>query len=459
MAEPAIELIDVRKGFGTILALDGFSLTVGRGRVVALVGPNGAGKTTSFRILMGLLRADRGKARVLGQDAWSAPPEHRRRVGYLSVEGFAWPGLSFVRAVAFTSSFFPSWAGPYVEELARTLEVPAGRPFAAMSKGQARKAALALVLGPEPEVLLLDDPAAGLDPAARREMIAVLAGLLRRTGATILFSSHILSDLERLADELCVIVGGRAILHRPVDDLKTGARRLVFRAPEAASAAVESLPGVVRVRREGEVAALTVLDFSPEWLERLRGALGGSLDGVQELPLGLRGPLHRPGGGRRSGRAVTLHEMNRAYREAGLPSPASPSWRGAVVVGLALSCGGTRLVPLGIFVWLAGLLVFVRLRWRLTFPIVAATVRAHEFAWLYGPGRLKFSLGCLGIAALSWALAGVSTVLGLWVWRVLGLGRETWTTGSMVQQTLAGGLAGAALMSWADGAMPRSGWG
>jgi ABC-2 type transport system ATP-binding protein len=283
----AIEVRGLRKSFGRVDALDGFSITVERGKVVALLGPNGAGKTTCMRILVGLLRPDDGDARVLGQNPWTAPPEHRRKIGYLSEEGFAWPKLTFRRAVAFTSSFFPSWDGPFVEELARLLQIPLDTPLLKLSRGQARKAVLALTLGPRPEVLLLDDPASALDPGARRDMISGVVGLLRESEASVLLSSHILSDVERLADEVCVMVSGKAILQLPLEELKSGARRVVLRAGEESLAKISLLPGVVRAAREEQVVTITVLGFDQDWMGNLRAKLGNSVNGIQDSPLGL----------------------------------------------------------------------------------------------------------------------------------------------------------------------------
>lgn len=287
MEECVVDIKDLHRSFGAVKALGGLSLEVERGKVVGLLGPNGAGKTTCLRILIGLLRPDSGNAVVLGKDPWSAPPEHRRRIGFLSEEGFPWPKLSFRRAVAFTSSFFPSWDGDFVEELAGILQVPLDIRFGSMSRGERRKAALALVLGPRPELLLLDDPASGLDPVARREMITGVVGLLRRSEATILFSSHILTDVERLADEVCMVVGGKMVLHLPLDVLKSTSRRLLLEVPEAASGEIKALPEVVRVRREESALALTVLGFGPGLIEKLGRILGRSLDGMQESPIGL----------------------------------------------------------------------------------------------------------------------------------------------------------------------------
>ena len=287
MSGTAVQMEGVRKSFAGTRALDGMDLVVPEGKVVALLGPNGAGKTTCMKVLIGLLRADAGTARILGMDPWTTGPEHRRRIGYLSEEGFAWRQLTFDRAAAFASRFFPSWDGEFVARLAALLDIPEGRRIGEMSRGQARKASLALVLGPKPSVLLLDDPASGLDPAARRDMIAAAAGLLVETGATIIFSSHILSDVERLADEACVIAGGKAVLHRPLEALKAGARRVVLRAPSASMEDLRRFPGVVRARREEEATVLTVLDFGEAWIAQARAALGTSLDGIQDAPLGL----------------------------------------------------------------------------------------------------------------------------------------------------------------------------
>ncbi len=287
MSGTAVHMEGVRKSFAATRALDGIELDVPEGKVVALLGPNGAGKTTCMKILIGLLRPDAGTARVLGKDPWTARPEHRRRIGYLSEEGFAWPQLTFERAAAFASRFFPSWDAEFVARLAALLAISEDRRIGDMSRGQARKASLALVLGPKPEVLLLDDPASGLDPAARRDMIAAAADLLLETGATILFSSHILSDVERLADEVCVIAGGKVVLHRSLEELKAGARRVVLRAPSASMGDLRRLPGVVRARREEEAAVLTVLDFGGAWIEQARAALGTPVDGIRDAALGL----------------------------------------------------------------------------------------------------------------------------------------------------------------------------
>src|ERR1041384_6183910 len=121
---PAIRIEGLEKAFGAAKALDGFELEVARGKVVGLLGPNGAGKTTCMKVLAGLLHANRGTVRVLGGDPWTAPPERRRSVGYLSEEGFPWPKLTFRKAVAFTSAFFPQWDGAFVERLAELLTIP-----------------------------------------------------------------------------------------------------------------------------------------------------------------------------------------------------------------------------------------------------------------------------------------------------------------------------------------------
>jgi ABC-2 type transport system ATP-binding protein len=287
MDDTTVEMKEVCRSFGQVHALQDFSLQARKGKVVALLGPNGAGKTTCMRILMGLLHPDRGTASVLGQDTWSMPSAERRRIGYLSEGGFAWPKMRFETAVEFVSSFFPSWSGSYVDKLVDLLGVPLGTSFEKMSRGQARKATLALTLGPRPELLILDDPGSGLDPSARREMISGIAGLLRETEATVLVSSHIMTDVERLADEVCFIVNGRPVLHATLEDIKNRSRSILVRGRDVQVDAVARLPNVVRARREGEVVAVTVLGYTEGWIEHLRGSSGAPFDGIQESPIGL----------------------------------------------------------------------------------------------------------------------------------------------------------------------------
>src|SRR5688572_21089465 len=145
-------------------------MSVEPGSVLGFLGLNGAGKTTAIRLLAGLLRPDKGTVAILGHESWTLPPEIRRRIGYLSERGFPYD-LDLAAAARFMSGFHPTWDMAYFNSLVEMLKIPALDLYSRLSRGQQRKYQLALALAPRPEVLLLDDPALGLDVAVRREFI------------------------------------------------------------------------------------------------------------------------------------------------------------------------------------------------------------------------------------------------------------------------------------------------
>lgn len=275
---PAFRLDGVRKWFGPNRAVDGLSLTVESGRVVGFLGLNGAGKTTAMRMMAGLLRAEAGTLEVLGHDPWTMPPSIRRRIGYLSERDFPFPHFTFPKAAEFTANFFSEWDRSYLEKLASLLEIPASVPYSRLSRGQQRKFHLALTLAPRPDLLLLDDPGQGLDVTVRREFIQSILPLLQEGKSTVLFSSHILSDVERIADTVIILHAGRLVLQHSLDGLKEKAKQVIVRGPRPVD-----LPGAFRIRRSGDEHCYTVLDPAPGDLQELRDR-GAS---IELRPLGL----------------------------------------------------------------------------------------------------------------------------------------------------------------------------
>ena len=262
--DDAILLENVHKSFGTARAVQGLSMAVEPGSVVGLLGLNGAGKTTALRLLAGLLRPDRGLVSVLGHESWTLPPEVRRRIGYLSERSFPFD-LALGEAAGFVSRFYPTWDASYFLSLAVRLKLPADVPYSRLSRGHQRKLQLALTLAPRPEVLLLDDPALGLDVAVRREFIDGVLPLLQERRSTVLFSSHVFSDVERIADSIAILHQGRLLLHEPLDDLKERARQIVV-----SGAVPPALPGTVRRIARGPETRITALDPGDGALEALR---------------------------------------------------------------------------------------------------------------------------------------------------------------------------------------------
>ncbi len=257
------------------VAVAGLDLTVREGSVYGLIGRNGAGKTTTLRLLMGLLRPDSGWARVLGQDLWFAPRWVREKVAYVS-QAQQLPGWmtvdDFCRQQAYC---YEGWDHPFALELARRWELPRTRPLGALSGGEQRQVALLLALASRPKLLLLDEPAAGLDPIARRALLTgMVEALTEGEGCTILFSTHLITDLERVADHIGIMDRGRlATSVRLADLLETTKRvQVVFDAPTPPPDFC--IPGALRSRTAGPVVTAIVRLENDAQLDAVRQQAG-----------------------------------------------------------------------------------------------------------------------------------------------------------------------------------------
>jgi ABC-2 type transport system ATP-binding protein len=218
-----LEFIDIHRSYKRgVDVLNGVSFTVDKGEVVGLLGRNGAGKTTLMRIAMGMIETQQGSAMVLGMDPRKRPLDVKRRVGYVSEEQILPSFLSVLQVMDLHRKIFPTWDTTLAEGMVRNFGLPLQRKISHLSKGQARQVALLCAVCHRPEVLLLDEPAGGLDPVARREFLETAINLLNEAGTTILFSSHYMTDVERLAQRVVLIHGGRVLVDRSLDQLREG---------------------------------------------------------------------------------------------------------------------------------------------------------------------------------------------------------------------------------------------
>ncbi|HEU4676618.1 MAG TPA: ABC transporter ATP-binding protein [Motilibacteraceae bacterium] len=241
----------------------GLDLEVLRGEVFGFLGPNGAGKTTTIRLLLDLVRPTSGRALVLGHDAHTAALEVRRRTGYLPGDLSLYSRLTGEEHVRYLAALRPGTDLKVAHALADRLDLDLTRPAAALSKGNRQKLGLVLAMQHRPELLVLDEPTSGLDPLVQREFHAML-GEATAAGGTVFLSSHVLSEVERVADRVAVVDEGRLVVVARVDDLKQGAPReleLEFLA-EPPVAELRALPMVrdvvaglhrARVRVQGPV--------------------------------------------------------------------------------------------------------------------------------------------------------------------------------------------------------------
>ena len=197
-----------------------------RGAVYGLVGANGAGKTTLIRHILGLLRAQSGSVRVFGVDPVADPVAVLSRIGYLSEENDLPGWMRVDELIRYTSAFYPKWEDAYAEELRRTFALDAAAKIKDLSKGQKARAGLLIALAHRPELLVLDEPSSGLDPIVRRDILGAVIRTIAHEGRTVLFSSHLLEEVEEVADHVTMIARGRIVLSAPLADIKESHRSL-----------------------------------------------------------------------------------------------------------------------------------------------------------------------------------------------------------------------------------------
>jgi ABC-2 type transport system ATP-binding protein len=202
--------------------LAGVGFSVESGEVVGLLGKNGAGKTTLLRIAMGMIEPQQGSVKVFGLDPRKASVEIKRRVGYVSEDQILPAFMSVEKVVQLHRGLFPEWDDSMARDLLERFRLSPKAKIKTLSKGQARQVALVCAVSHKPELLILDEPAGGLDPAARREFLETSIELLNVAGTTILFSSHYMTDVERMAGRVVMIHEGQLLIDSSLDDLREG---------------------------------------------------------------------------------------------------------------------------------------------------------------------------------------------------------------------------------------------
>ena len=244
MNETVVEIRNLSRSFGSKQALADVSLSVARGAVFGLVGENGAGKTTLIKHLLGLLRAQQGSVRVFGLDPVADPPGVLSRIGYLSEDRDLPDWMSVEELVNFTQAFFPQWDKRLAAELLATFELDPRQNVKSLSRGQRARAGLLVALAHRPKLLVLDEPSSGLDPIVRRDILAAIIRTVADEGRTVLFSSHLLDEVERVADQVTMLHAGQLVLSQPLDDLLGTHRRVTLRFAEPQPAGF-TLPGAL----------------------------------------------------------------------------------------------------------------------------------------------------------------------------------------------------------------------
>ena len=280
-----IETRELTKRFGRkSLAVDGLALNVPRGSVFAFLGRNGAGKTTTIRMLLHLLDKSGGEARVLGLDSVRDALEIKRRVGFVGDGQLMYDWMSVDEMIWFCKGFYQGWDDAFAAEMKKKLELSGKTKVRALSRGQQAKLALLLAMAYRPELLILDEPTTGLDVVVRRNFLEGVIELIQEEGRTVFFSSHIVHEVERVADWVGIIDNGRLIHCSPLEALKAKVKRLVMTFETVPADLAERLPSTLLLSEAGRQASAIVSDFSDDTLAAAR-ALGPSRLDVEDLSL------------------------------------------------------------------------------------------------------------------------------------------------------------------------------
>jgi len=229
---PVIEIRELTRRFDKKRALDQVTLSVPRGVVYGLVGANGAGKTTLIRHVLGLLKAQTGTVRVFGRDPVAEPVQVLSRIGYLSEQGDLPGWMRIDELLRYMQAFYPAWDAKYAEELREQFALDPAARVKNLSKGQKARAGLLTALAYRPELLLLDEPSSGLDPIVRRDILGAIIRTIADEGRTVLFSSHLLDEVERVSDCVAMLREGRVVFSGELDDIKQSHHRLTLRLDE-----------------------------------------------------------------------------------------------------------------------------------------------------------------------------------------------------------------------------------
>ena len=220
MSESVIDVSALMRRFGATTALASVSLSLPRGAVYGLVGANGAGKTTLIKHILGLLRAESGSVRVFGLDPIADPVAVLSRIGYLSEENDLPGWMRVDELIRYSRAFYPAWDDAYAEELRQTFVLDPAARIKNLSKGQKARAGLLIALAYRPELLVLDEPSSGLDPIVRRDILGAVIRTIADEGRTVLFSSHLLEEVEQVADHVTMIHQGRIVLSAPMANIR-----------------------------------------------------------------------------------------------------------------------------------------------------------------------------------------------------------------------------------------------
>lgn len=266
MTEYAIKIEQIAKSFGREPVLRDVSLSIPAGQTLALLGRNGAGKSTTIRILLGLITADSGRVCLGGFEPVIDSTKVLSLVGYLAEDQTMYPWMTPVELCRFLAPFYPTWDTALAHDYLERFEIPKRSKIGRLSKGQAVKLGLGLALAHRPSIVVLDDPSMGLDPIARKEFNRDLVEHLQASGATVLYSSHLLGEVEAVADAVAILEGGRIVRTGSTDSLRDDVKQILL--PIDCASQYVKPEGLLDVRRFDDRLAI-ITDNAHDYIQSL----------------------------------------------------------------------------------------------------------------------------------------------------------------------------------------------
>lgn len=283
---PVILTRDLAKSYGDVAAVHGLNLSVGANRITAFLGQNGAGKSTTIKMLMGMVRPSCGEGTVLGKRITNTEEnrEMRRKVAYVAENKPLYGYMTVEQTVLFASSFYPDWRVDVARRLISEYKLPPRRKVKKLSKGMRTKLALLLAFARRPELLILDEPSEGLDPVGIEHLLQMLVTQAAE-GVAIFFSSHQIAEVERVADQVCILNNGRLLVDASLDQLRESYRRIDLVFASTPPEREFRITGVEKLQTKGHQLRVFASRNAEAVVERARDLDAVS---VEVAPVGLR---------------------------------------------------------------------------------------------------------------------------------------------------------------------------
>jgi ABC-2 type transport system ATP-binding protein len=283
MSEPAVRVCALRKSFGGKTVLSDLSFDIAPGEVIGVLGKNGAGKTTLLEVMLGFTPATSGSVHIFGEDARDLPGIVKRRIGFVPQQDELLNQITVADQLALVASFYPRWDHDLIARLCVDWNVDLQARIKSLSVGERQKLSILLAFGHRPDLLVLDEPVASLDPLARRQFLEQLVELSAEGGRSVIFSSHIVSDIERLASRVWILKGGKLAWEGDLETLKETIVRVHVRG-ERERLKTLVVPGALASRRTPSEVIAVVGGWTPRSLDDLRVQLAADVE-VEPLNL------------------------------------------------------------------------------------------------------------------------------------------------------------------------------